>query len=84
MLNLLPDLIVPMDRRYTQRFFRWQNPQFQYGQQKCFTEAFTVFAHIARIVPVASYGDGSNWRTSRSKVIDNAVVAVVRQDGPTS
>ncbi len=34
--HILPDLIVPMDRGYTQVFFGWQNPQFQYGQYKCF------------------------------------------------
>jgi hypothetical protein len=46
--HLLPDLVVPMDRAYTQKFFGWHNPEFQYSQSRCFREAFSAFAHIAR------------------------------------
>jgi hypothetical protein len=76
--HLLPDLIVPEDRAYTQRFFGYHNPEFQgqYGSQKpVFVNTFVTFARIARAVDVASYvGTGQPWRTSRGKVIDNAIV----------
>jgi hypothetical protein len=75
--HLLPDLVVPMDREYTQRFFGWQNPQFQYGQRQCFIDAFGAFTAIARAVQPAQYV-GAGWRTSRTKVIDNAVVGLIQ------
>lgn len=73
--HVLPELVVPMDRAYTQAFFRWQNPQFQYSQRDCFNEAFEAFVEIARLVhPVV----GTGWRSSRTKIIDNAIVAFVQ------
>ncbi len=53
--HLLPDLVVPIDRGYTQKFFRWQNPTFQYGQEACFQQAFDAFADIARRVEPSKY-----------------------------
>lgn len=77
--HLLPDLVPPIDRMYTQEFFLFHPPEFQYGQQQVFAEIWDGFVRIARTVDPASYvGDG--WRTSRSKVIDNAIVAYVRRD----
>ena len=35
--HLLPDLVPPMDRAYTQKFFGWHSPQFQYRQGECFS-----------------------------------------------
>ena len=73
--HILPDLIVPMDRAYTQNFFGWSNPKFQYSQSECFEEAFHSFVAIARAVNPEQYvGDG--WNTSGTKVIDNALVGV--------
>jgi hypothetical protein len=74
--HLLPDLVVPMDRRYTQVFFGWQNPQFQYGQRECLADAFDAFVHIARAVRPATFV-GAGWRSSQTKVLDNGLVAVV-------
>src|SRR5438876_532376 len=34
--HLLPDLVVPIDREYTQRFFDWPNPRFQNFPEECF------------------------------------------------
>ena len=74
--HLLPELVVPIDREYTQRFFGWHNPEFQSGQAACFAQAFEVFARVARAVDPEKYvGDG--WNTSRTKVIDNAVVGLL-------
>jgi hypothetical protein len=77
--HLLPDLIVPIDRAWTRRFFRYYRPQFQgqYGSQKpVFIDVFTTFLRIARALPLMSYvgTEGRPWRTSRTKVIDNALV----------
>lgn len=73
--HVLPDLVVPIDRGYTQPFFGWHNPQFQYGQDRCFREAFAAFVLIARAVNPARYV-GAGWNTSSTKVIDNAVVGL--------
>lgn len=75
--HMFPDLVVPIDRAYTQRFFGWPTPRFQYDPIGCFTEAFASFARIARAVEPSRYV-GSGWYTSRSKVIDNAIVGFWR------
>lgn len=74
--HILPDLIVPMDREYTQVFFGWRNPQFQYGQETCFKEAFKSFEYVSRETNPKQYV-GSGWNTSLSKVIDNAIVGLI-------
>jgi hypothetical protein len=77
--HLLPDLIAPIDREYTRRFFRYHTPQFQgynASQGPVFIDVFTTFSKIARSVPLGSFvrTPGHPWRTSHTKVIDNAVV----------
>jgi len=74
--HILPDLIVPMDRRYTQLFFGWDNPQFQYAQASCFNDAFGAFEQISRMVNPSQYV-GTGWNTSLTKVIDNAIVGLI-------
>lgn len=56
--HILPNLVVPMDRKYTQVFFGWQNPKFQYGQRECFIEAFEAFVHVARCASGSLCGVG--------------------------
>lgn len=73
--HLLPDLVVPMDRAYTQKFFGWHNPVFQYGQRDCFREAFSAFAKIARSVSPEKFVE-TGWRSSRTKMIDNALIGL--------
>lgn len=73
--HLLPELVVPIDRTYTQQFFEWANPTLQRFPERCFREAFTSFASVARQANPAQYV-GKEWYSSRSKVIDNAVVGV--------
>jgi hypothetical protein len=74
--HILPDLIAPIDRGYTQKLFGWENPQFQYRQERCFTEIFEFFAAIARATNPGQYV-GKKWNTSATKVLDNAVVGAV-------
>jgi len=75
--HVLPGLVVPMDREYTQMFFGWQKPQFQYGQSICFVEAFSTFVQIARAVNPSKYVNGG-WNSCRTKVIDNALVGLLQ------
>jgi hypothetical protein len=72
--HLLPSLVPPMDRKYTQRFFQWHNPQIQKQPDVVFRDMFGHYIFIAHHVHPASYV-GSGWRSSPSKVIDNAIVA---------
>jgi len=73
--HLLPELVVPIDREYTQRFFDWANPTLQNSPERCFKEAFDAFVRIARTANPAQYV-GEGWYTSRTKVIDNAIVGL--------
>ncbi len=73
--HLLPELVVPIDRAYTQQFFRWANPTLQNFPERCLREAFAAFAEIARAANPAQY-IGNGWYTSRTKVIDNAIVGL--------
>lgn len=76
--HLLPDLVPPIDRRYTQQFFLFAQ-EFQSRQQEVFSTIWGQFVAIARAVDPHKYV-GVGWRTSRSKVIDNAIVAFVLRE----
>lgn len=78
--HLLPDLVPPMDRRYTQVFFHWDTPQFQARQRAVFTD---MFGHVARLAQAThpSRFVGTGWRTSPAKILDNAVVAFCLEHG---
>lgn len=77
--HILSDLVVPVDRAYTQRFFRWHNPEFQYGQADVFHRSFAAFVEIARRANPAQYV-GAGWNSSRTKVIDNAIVGMLCEE----
>ncbi len=73
--HLLPDLVVPMDRTYTRVFFDWTETYFQDNQSACFATGFKHFVRIAREANPDQYV-GEDWHTSRTKVIDNAIVGL--------
>jgi hypothetical protein len=73
LLHILPDLVPPMDREYTQAFFGWHNPEFQYRQEYCFKYIFRSMAMIARRVKPSLYV-GTGWHTSTAKIMDSAIV----------
>lgn len=77
--HILPELVVPIDRAWTQQFFRWHNPEFQYGQPACFAHAFSAFVEIARKANPQQYV-GSGWNSSRTKVIDNALIGMLSEE----
>lgn len=71
--HLLPELVVPIDRAYTQPFFGWQNPGVQGFPEECFIDAFHSFVGIARATNPSQYVC-DRWYSSRTKVLDNAVL----------
>lgn len=74
--HILPDLVVPVDRAYTQKFFGWKNPEFQYGQEKVFGVSFRTFAQVASKLDLEQFlSDG--WCSSKTKIIDNAIIGFV-------
>jgi hypothetical protein len=75
--HLLPDLIVPMDREYTRTFLGWHGQEFQYQQERIFHDAFNKFATLATTIDIRGLV-GIGWRTSITKLIDNALVAFCR------
>lgn len=74
--HLLPDRVVPMDHWWTGRFFQlgsheWQQPPYQ----RCaFLQAHRDFCELGCNVEPQQYVDGRGWRTSRTKVLDNALI----------
>jgi hypothetical protein len=76
--HFLPDLVVPMDHAFTQRFFEKHNPEFQYHGKSVFCEILAHCAHVARVTDAKSYVDlddkNKTWRTSQTKIIDNAII----------
>lgn len=71
--HVLPGLVPPMDRAWTGAFFLWSAAAPQNAQAATFARTFTGLAQVARAVEPARYV-GQGWRTSRSKVLDNAVI----------
>ncbi|MGH3248632.1 MAG: hypothetical protein ACRDOI_20855, partial [Trebonia sp.] len=54
-------------------FFLWSAAAPQYAQAVTFTRTFTGLAQVARAVRPAGF-IGEGWRTSRSKILDNAMI----------
>ncbi len=82
--HLLPDLIPPVDRAYTGRFFAWQAPEFQNAQEQIFRSVWAGFVEIARRTRPGRLVDNTAWHTSSTKVIDNAIVGYCIEHSLTS
>jgi hypothetical protein len=64
-----------MDREYTGGFFRLRGHQWHDPYQRdAFVEMFRALASIARRVDLQRYASGAGWRTSQTKILDNAVI----------
>lgn len=78
--HLLPDLIPPIDRRYTFRFFTGQT-SVQHGDRNAF---LTWFPHLADIgtrcrEPIEeALRRGGFMATGRAKIIDNAIIGFMQ------
>jgi hypothetical protein len=78
--HVLPNLVPPVDREYTQTFFGWHNPEFQYNPRECFKVIFLALVEVARDVGLDRFrGDG--WMSSPAKILDNAIVGFCVKHG---
>ncbi len=81
--HLLPDLVVPIDWRFTAAFFGLDREDYQVSQREIFYTTWQAFERIARRVrPERLVGAG--WRTSGTKLIDNAIVGYCLAEGLVS
>lgn len=78
--HILPELVLPIDRKYTRNFFGWQQPKFQNKQEQFLSLAFGNFVEVARATNPVQYV-GVGWHTSSTKVIDNAIVGLLLWQG---
>jgi hypothetical protein len=80
--HLLPDLVVPMDREWTGKFFQFHLPEWQdaRSQQRIFTLAYRKFVGVAQQVQPQQYVTGQGWRTCRTKIIDNALIGFCKAE----
>ncbi len=76
--HILPDLVPPIDRRYTMTFF-FQHTTFNQGDQAAFAQMFPRFHRIAvsRASDIARLRGVGSMSTSATKIIDNAIVGWV-------
>jgi hypothetical protein len=75
---LLPDLFMPIDHRYTLRFFYGQHAPA--NQKACFLqvfEQFRQFAHAHGEALKALVDKGSRWNRNIPKIIDNVIIGFV-------
>lgn len=83
--HLLPDLVVPMDREWTGKFFQFHLPEWQdaRSQRRIFTLAYRQFVAVALQVRPQHYVTGHGWRTCRTKMLDNALIGFCKAElGP--
>lgn len=78
--HVLPDLIPPMDRAWTGAFFNWSAVDPQYRQAQTVARAFEGLGKVARRVQPSRLV-GAGWRTSATKVVDNALIGFCRVHG---
>lgn len=78
--HLLPDLVPPMDRAWTGAFFGWSLIDPQNNQTLILGEAFSAFAEIASVTHPSRLV-GAGWRTSSTKLLDNALIGYCKLEG---
>jgi len=78
---LLPDLMVPIDRRYTGAFLYRYGEEFESGasEKKTLLSALAVFRRIAKTAKPETYVGQFPVDASRTKVIDNGIIGFVEQ-----
>jgi hypothetical protein len=75
--HLLPDLIPPIDREYTIRFFH-ENKMMNMGDEAAFKEVYPALAEIAsRARDNLKVNNRSPMNTSPTKILDNAIIGYV-------
>lgn len=75
--HLLPNLVPPIDRKYTSEFFSWHN-RMQGDQRKMFEDVYPRLVVIARrLAPKESEYIGRSRHKTLAKVVDNAIVGFI-------
>jgi hypothetical protein len=79
--HLLPNLVPPIDREYTFRFFYGRN-NLSIEEGQAFEEMYVELDRIARSnLPAISGYIGHGWHTGHAKVVDNAIVGFMLNKG---
>ncbi len=79
--HVLPDLVPPLDRQYTFRFFTGQKA-VTHGDEQAFLDWFPLLCEIGRRCAGeidAALERGGVMATSQSKVIDNAIIGFMQR-----
>lgn len=78
--HLLPELLPPIDRQYTLKFF-YDNKRLA-NIEDTFKETYPEFVEIAsKNKKFIRDKIGNDFNTSKTKVIDNAIVGYVKKEG---
>jgi hypothetical protein len=78
--HVLPDLVPPIDRQYTFRFFTDQKAVYG-GEERAFLEWFPLLCEVGRRCSdeiAAAVGRGGFMATGPAKVIDNAIMGFMQ------
>jgi hypothetical protein len=75
--HLLPDLVVPIDRTHTLRFF-FNNTNINYDEKDLFLDLLDRFRNIAKDIDMSEI-PLSGFNTSIPKIIDNAIMGYAMQ-----
>jgi hypothetical protein len=65
-----------MDHEWTGQFFQLHDPEWQEpaDQRRTIHRVYGHFISIAQQVAPQQYATGEGWRTSRTKILDNALI----------
>lgn len=72
--HLLPDLVPPMDGKFTLDFFYGNTNYSEKDQENKFFDMFDRFCFIARKMQLTNKDLTRDWDTSIPKLIDNAII----------
>jgi hypothetical protein len=78
---LLPNLLMPIDRKYTLQFF-YKNtdiPKENEIQFKMYCDIFMQFQNLAMSYDFNKFKD-DNWNSSIPKIIDNLIIAYILEE----
>lgn len=75
--HLLPDLVPPIDRKYTLDFFYGNTNYSEKDQKEKFLAIFDKFRLISKELDLTEKDLSGQWDTSIPKLIDNAIIGFV-------
>jgi len=78
--HLLPGLVIPMDHVWTGMFFKLHDPEWQESQERTFRRVYAQLMTVAQQVQPQQYVTGHGWRTSQTKILDNALIGLCKLD----